>query len=551
MNPRTRRSKALSMTASGALALTLMGIVHGHSGNRAAASDDKGSADITPRSSVDTPAARSTEPPAAEERDRSRAPIQLDAKQRRTIGLTYGAAERRPLEKVIRTVGRFDVDERKITAVTLRIGGYIEDLFVNYTGQPVRKGEPLFSIYSPELASAEEEYLLARQTQQALGKSQVPSVSESAAALLRASRERLRLWGLTEQQIRRLEEAGKPDLARKIHSPVSGIVLEKMIVAGQSVQAGMTLYRIADLSTIWVYGDIFEYELPYVKVGQPAEIRLAYQPDRTFRAQVAYLYPTLDPKTRTLKARFELKNTEDLFLRPEMYGTVELRVPLGERLVVPKTAVLDSGRRQIVFVAAGDGRLTPRDVKLGDRVDDYVEVREGLSTGERVVTSANFLVDSESQLQGAESMMGMMGAIGMGDWKMESAKPMSMGADEPTSSPAAPEKGPGPFSAEEKQVGDLRVAVFPAGDTAKVGASAIRVRVRDATGAPVEQAKVSFNYPMDMPGMRIESSEATELGDGLYEGMARFTMGGPWGVVVQIDRPGKPGLREKFTVRVQ
>jgi len=146
--------------------------------------------------------------------------------------------------------------------------------------------------------------------------------------------------------------------------------------------------------------------------------------------------------------------------------------------------------------------------------------------------------------------MGMMGAIGMGDWKMESAKPMSMGAEEPTSSPALPEKGDGPFSAEEKQVGDFRVAVFPATDSAKVGRSAIRVRVRDASGLPVKQAKVSFNYTMDMAGMTIESAEAKEVGDGIYEGMAKFTMGGPWGVVVQIDRPGKPTLREKFTVRV-
>jgi Cu(I)/Ag(I) efflux system membrane fusion protein len=487
---------------------------------------------------------------AADRGESARAAIRLDAEQQQAMGVTYGVVERRSLDKTIRTVGRFDYDERKLAAVTLKISGYIKDLFVDYTGKTVRKGEPLFTIYSPELVSGEQEYLLAVRNQKELGKSQVPSAAQSAASLLRASRERLLLWDLSERQVRELEEAGKPSLYQTIYSPASGIVLEKMVVAGQSVQAGMTLYKIADLSTIWVYGDIYEYELPFVKVGQNAEIRLSYAPGRSFAARVAYVYPTLDPKTRTVKVRFELPNSTDDLLRPEMYGSVELRVPLGERLVVPKTAILDSGRRQLVFVAAGDGRLTPREVKLGDRVDDYVEVLEGLQPGERVVTSANFLVDSESQLQGAESMMSMMGAIGMGDWKMESAKPMSMGGgNEPAMKEPAPADTPS-FAVEEKRVGDLMVSVYPAAGTAKVGVSAIRVRVSDATGAPITQAKVSFNYTMDMAGMAIESAEAKQVGDGIYEGMAKFTMGGPWGVVVQIDRPGKPTLREKFTVRV-
>jgi membrane fusion protein, copper/silver efflux system len=499
---------------------------------------------------------------AGDDTDRGESPraaIRLDAKQQQAMGLTYGAVEQRSIEKTIRTVGRFDYDERKLVAVTLKVSGYVKDLFVDYTGKPVRKGEPLLTIYSPELVSAEQEYLLAVRNEKALAKSQVPSAAQSAGSLLRASRERLLLWDLTERQVRELEEADKPRLYQTISSPASGIVLEKMVVAGQSVQAGMTLYKIADLSTIWVYGDIYEYELPFVKVGQTAKISLSYAPDRSFEARVAYIYPTLDPKTRTVKVRFELPNSADRLLRPEMYGSVELRVPLGERLVVPKTAVLDSGRRQLAFVAGGDGSLSPREIRLGDRVDDYVEVREGLQAGERVVTSSNFLVDSESQLQGAESMMSMMGAIGMGDHKMESAKPMAMsgGAEFEAAPQAAASETPttaapgAPSSAiQEKQVGDLTVAVLPVTDTAKVGESTIRVRVRDSSGAPVKQAKVIFNYAMDMAGMAIQSAEASELGEGVYEGIAKFTMGGPWGVVVQIDRPGKPTLREKFTVRV-
>jgi Cu(I)/Ag(I) efflux system membrane fusion protein len=525
---------------------------------RALATDHAAMPEMPSRSEDATGTGQPAAPTTSDNADASRAPIKLDAKQRQIVGLTYGAAERRTIEKVIRTVGRFETDERKIADVTLKIGGYIKDLFADYTGKPVRKGEPLLSIYSPDLVSAEQEYLLALQTRKALGESRERSATESAASLVRASRGRLRLWDLTEQQIRRLEEAGKPDLYQTILSPTSGIVLEKMVVAGQSVQAGMALYRIADLSTVWVYGDIFEYEMPFVKVGQIAEIRPSFAPDRTFQARVAYIYPTLDAKTRTIKVRFDLKNTEDRFLRPAMYGTVEIRVSLGERLVVPKTAVLDSGRRQIVFVGGGDGRLSPRDVKLGERIDDYVEVKEGLSAGERVVTSANFLVDSESQLQGAESMMGMMGAIGMGDWKMESAKPMSMGGEGDSGGESkegikaeaekqlSSAKAPAP---EVKKVGDLLVSVFST-DTARVGPSAIRVRVRDSAGAPLKGGKVTLNYTMDMPGMTIESAEAKEVGDGLYEGIAKFTMGGPWSLVVQIDRPGKPTLREKFVVRV-
>jgi Cu(I)/Ag(I) efflux system membrane fusion protein len=476
-------------------------------------------------------------PSPAPGEDDIRAPVRIDAKQRQITGVTYGTAERRVLEKVIRTVARFDVDERKVAAVTLKVGGYVERLFVDYTGKPVRKGEPLLSIYSPDLVSAEHEYLLARQTEKALAKSQSSSVSESAVSLVRASRDRLRLWDLTEPQIRRLEQSGKPDLDATIVSPVSGVVLEKAVIAGQRVEPGAMLYRIGDLSTVWVYGDVYEYDLPFVKAGQPADIRLSSVPDRTFHAKVAYVYPTLDAKTRTVRVRFELPNTEDGFLRPEMYGSVELRVPLGERLVVPKTAVLDSGRRRIVFVAATDGTHEPRDVEVGFRSDDWIEVKEGLAAGERVVTSANFLLDSESQLQGAESMMGMMGAIGMGDRQMEGARPMSM----------AGERAP---AAEEKKVGDLVVAVFPATGIAKPGESAIRVRLRDANDHPVPGAKVTFAYSMDMPGMSIETAEAKESGDGLYEGTAKLAMAGLWSVVVSVDRPGKPTLRERFVVRV-
>jgi membrane fusion protein, copper/silver efflux system len=482
------------------------------------------------------------------------APIHLDQAQRQMIGLTYGVAERKPVEKVIHTVGRFDYDERKLAEVVLKVSGYIQDVFVDYTGKAVKKGDPLFSIYSPDLVSAQQEYLLARDNARALGESDVPGARESADSLLRASRERLRLWDLTDAQVAALERSGKPKLAQIIYSPIAGVVTEKTALKGHAVEPGMVLYKIADLSTIWVYGDIYEYELPLVRVGQEATITNSYDPTAHFTARVAYISPTLDPKTRTAKVRFELKNSADHVLRPETYGTVELHVRLGERLIVPSTAVLDSGRRQVVFVDGGDGRLLPRPVKVGGRFDDTLEIVDGLQAGERIVTSGNFLVDSESKLQAAESMMGMMGAIGMGDWKMESAKPMDMGGggatvpiQPPPSTPAAPPSAPAP---QGKQVGDLLVDVSPASEPTTKGESTIQVHVRDAKGQPVTGAKVSFSYTMDMPGMRIEQSEAKDVGNGLYQGTARFTMGGPWGLVVQIERSGMPVAREKFTVRV-
>src|SRR5262245_40476858 len=359
-----------------------------------------------------------------------RAPVQLSPAQQQLIGVTYGTVEKRPLTKVIRTVGRVEYNERKLAEVTLKIMGWIQDLYADYTGKLVKKGEPLFTLYSPDLVTAQEEYLLARRTQEQLEDSDVPGARASAQSLVRASRQRLLLWDLAPTQIRALEEAGKPQLYQTIYSPLSGFIIEKTAYQGHRVESGMTLYKIANLSTVWVEADIYEYELPYVHVRQEAKVSLSYYPGEVLTATVTYLYPYLDEKTRTGKVRFELANTPDWKLKPAMYATTELEVNLGEKLVVPEPAILDSGVRQIVFVDKGQGRFAPQEVQLGDRVDHYVEVRGGLTAGERVVTSGNFLIDSESKLQAAESTMGMMGAIGMGDWQMESAKPMEMGGME-------------------------------------------------------------------------------------------------------------------------
>jgi len=445
-----------------------------------------------------------------------RAPIQLNPTQQQLIGVTYGAVEKRPLTKVIRTVGRVEYDERKLAEVALKVSGWIQNLSADYTGKLVKRGEPLFTLYSPDFVTAQEEYLLALRTRAQLRNSNAPEARESAESLVQASRNRMLLWDLTAAQVHALEESGQPQLHQTIYSPVSGVIIDKTVFKGRKVESGTTLYKIADLSIVWVHADIYEYELPFVRVGQEAKVSLSYYPSEVFTAKVTYLYPYLDEKTRTGKVRFELTNTPDWKLKPGMYATTELIAPLGERLVIPESAVLDSGVRQLVFVDKGQGRFSPQEVKLGERVDHYVEVLEGLTADERIVTSGNFLIDSESKLQAAESMMEMMGAIGMGDWKMESAKPMEMSGGRRANT------GP-----QEKVVGGLTLRVSTAPEPAVLGDNTVRVEVMNVQGTPVTDATVALEYTMDMPGMMIDKAQAIHSGHGSYEARVRFTMMAP------------------------
>jgi Cu(I)/Ag(I) efflux system membrane fusion protein len=316
------------------------------------------------------------------------------------IGVKFAPAERRLLERTIRTVGRVEVDERQLARVTVKLEGWIDRLFVNYTGEHVKQGQVLFTLYSPELVATQEEYLIALHSSQTLGKSELPEVAAGAKALLAASRRRLLLWDIQESHIRDLERTGEVLTTLPIHAPLSGTVINKMAVAGLQTKPGDELYTIANLAHIWIVGDIYEYELPLIKIGQTADVSLSYAPDVSLKARIGFIYPTVDPQTRTAKVRFELDNPGER-LKPGMYTNLELKVPLGVRLAVPKDAILESGERQIIFIHLGGGRLEWRNAKLGVRAGDWVEVLEGVREGEHVVTSANFLIDSESQLKSA------------------------------------------------------------------------------------------------------------------------------------------------------
>lgn len=335
--------------------------------------------------------------------------VTIPPERLQTIGVKYEQVARRPLEKVIRTVGRVAVDERKLAKVTIKFHGWIEQLFVSATGDHVKRGQTLFTIYSPDLVASQEEYLLALQGRKQMGESEFPEVARGSKDLLEATRRRFQLWDITNDHIRELEKTGKVLKALPIHSPMTGTVMKKEALAGAHVEPGQELYTIADLSHIWILADIYEYELSFVKAGQTAAVTLSYDPGTVLTGHLSFIYPTLDPKTRTAKVRFELDNRDET-LKPDMYANVELRVNLGARLAIPQEAVIESGQKQVVFLHHGEGRLEPRLIKTGVKTGEWSEVLEGLKEGEHIVTSANFLIDSESRLKSViESMGGMPG----------------------------------------------------------------------------------------------------------------------------------------------
>jgi len=330
--------------------------------------------------------------------------VMLSVQKQQMIGVRSGEAKIMPLEKTIRTVGRVDYDVTKVARVHTKIPGWIEKVYVDCEGQLIKRGQPLFTVYSPELVSTQEEYLLALRAKGQLVESNFEEVSRGAQSLLASTRRRLELWDISDQQIDELARTGQVQKALTLYAPVDGVVLKRNAYEQTRITTDTNVYEIADLSTVWVYADIYEYEMPLIKQGQMASMKLSYFPGETSRGKVTYVYPYLEGKTRTLKVRMEFPNP-NLKLRPDMYADVEIKISLGKSLVVSEEAVMDSGVRQLVFVDKGNGYFEPRDVKLGLKLDHYYQILEGLKPGEKVVTSANFLVDSESRLSTATGGM--------------------------------------------------------------------------------------------------------------------------------------------------
>jgi Cu(I)/Ag(I) efflux system membrane fusion protein len=334
-----------------------------------------------------------------------RAAIALTPERRRLLGLRSEAVAEKDLTRTIRTVGRVAVDERRLNHVHVKYEGYVEALYVDFTGRYVEEGEPLLSIYSPDLVATQQEYLLALRARRDLQGRDV--LAQGGQGLLEAARQRLLFWDVRPSDLEELERSGQVMRALNVYSEHAGYVVQKMAYHGMRVTPSDTLYDIADLSRLWVLADVYESDLPLVRVGMRGEVSVPYLPGRHFGGAVSYIAPTVEEKTRTVKVRLEVSNPGDA-LKPDMFADVTLEAGIGRGLALPESAVIDTGARKLVFVDREDGHLAPREVRLGVKVGTDYQVLSGLRAGERVATSANFLLDSESSLRAA--LQGLGGA---------------------------------------------------------------------------------------------------------------------------------------------
>jgi len=437
--------------------------------------------------------------------------ISITPERQQLIGVKSVPATVRPMAKEIRTVGKVAFDETKITHIHTKVAGFIEEVFVDFVGKSVKRGDPLFTLYSPDLVATQEEYLLALRSKEMLKDSSFPWVSGGSTNLLEAARRRLLLWDITEKEITELERDGKAKRALTIYSPVSGVVTERAAYHhGRQVTPEMDLYTIVDLSTVWVLGETYESDLPHIRLGQSVRVRLPYAGGTKERAgKIIFISPMLNAATRTAETRVQFANP-DLTLLPDMFVDFEVRVPLGSQVAVPEDAVLDTGAEQYVFVDQGQGYFEPRAVKLGPEAGGYYSIESGLTAGESVVTAANFLLDSESRLKGAFAGMG-------------------------TPSPAhAAHQGAAPQNLNVEIKEPRR---------AKVGMNAIALVARDASGNPIEGAEVEVTLHMPRMGsMAPMTSKATlrHIGKGEYQGQVEIPMAWTWETTITASKDGRP-----------
>ena len=373
--------------------------------------------------------------PVYEDQVSSGSSVKIDPATVQNMGVRTARVQRTDFSRTIRTVAKVDYNEEKLYTVSSKISGWIEKLYVDYTGKPVRKGQTLLEIYSPDLVTTQQEYLLALKNQKMVGDSKFASVRDGAQSLLNASRQRLLYWDIPQSEIKRLEETGKVRKTLRLNSPASGFVIHKNAIDGMYVKEGKDLYQIADLSTVWVLASIYDNETPWVSTGQTAEIELPYEPGKTLEGKITYIYPYLDEKARDLKIRLEFPNP-GLQLKPGMYANVLIHTPpIKDALVVPVEAVIRTGKRNLVFIAREGGRFEPRQVNIGEESEDgKIRIIGGLLGNEEIVISAQFLLDSESRLQ--EAIQKML-AEKSGNAQTEAKPEMDM--DTKQSQPAASE----------------------------------------------------------------------------------------------------------------
>jgi RND family efflux transporter MFP subunit len=450
-------------------------------------------------------------------------PVQLSSEQMQSIAVKTGVVEYKQLSDDIRATGTVDIDERLVSYVQVRFHGYIRKVFANASYQYVKKGEPLFTIYSPDLVATQQEYLLARQNQQAMSSSTVDGVAMGAASLSIAAEQRLQQWDIPESEIAKLKETGKALSDLTINSPVSGYITERNALPNMYAEPATRLYTLADLSRVWVNAQVFQNDAGRVKPGNNTTITVDAYPNRTFSGRIEEILPQVDMTTRTVKVRLAISNP-GVKLKPGMFVNVNLQSALGRQLVVPASAVFQTGTRQLVFVDHGNGSLEPKDVVLGPRVGDDFVVLKGLKARQRIVTSANFLLDSESQLQAAA------------------------GAYTPPASGAS--------NAAPQQASSVNVDFTTDPNPARNGPNTFRVKLTSANGAPVAGADVTVTFFMpSMPAMGMGAmnvtTRLTQKSDGLYEGQGDLGSGGTWQVTITVQQNGQTIATKQLRVNAE
>jgi len=438
------------------------------------------------------------------------APLQLSPQRMQEIGVTTATVELKDVNNDLSVPGNVDIDERRLAYVQTRFPGWIQDVSVNATYQYVHKGQRLFTIYSPDIVSSEREYLLARQNQSAFAQDMHGTAAHESGWLLKAAEERLQQYGIPAQSISEIEKSGKVQHDIPIDSPASGYITERNALPNAYVQPETKLYTIADLSTVWVYANVFQNDVGRLKPGDSAQVTVDAYPGRHFNGRIDQILPQVDLATRTVRVRLVFSNP-GLVLKPGMYVNVAIAVRLGRQLTVPSSAVLQTGTRAAVFVDHGNGNLEPRTIQTGPQLGDTAVVLSGLKAGDKVVSSANFLVDSEAQLQAAA-----------GSVAPPTPQPSANAAPTPhvlidlTTDPSPPAKG----------------------------ANKIHVKLTGADGKPVAGAQVSVTFFMPaMPAMGMAAerlaASLTDKGNGAYEGSLQLSSGGTWQVTVTVQRGGQ------------
>ena len=449
-------------------------------------------------------------------------PVQLSPQRLQAIGVKTAVVEWKVVDDTLRVPGTVDINEQQVAFVQTRFPGWIQRVFANATYQYVRKGQALFTIYSPELVNTQQEYLLAKKNQKAFSQDMHGAAAEEGEWLVQAAANRMRQFGVPAREIATLEQSGEVQHDIEIDSPVTGYITERNTFPNQYVQPDTKLYTITELSTVWIYANVAQSDVGRLKPGNSATVTVDAYPGRSFSGRIDQILPQVDPMTRTVRVRLVFSNP-GIVLKPGMYVNVSIAAPLGRQLVIPSSGILQAGTRQIAFIDHGQGYLEPREVEVGPRIDDRVVVLKGLRAGEHIVSSANFLVDSEAQLQAA------IGSF------------------------APPPPGAGAATAMNAPTQQVAIDVTTEPSPPRKGSNIVRVKLTGADGSPLAGAQVTATFFMPaMPAMGMAAMRATsalnEKGGGSYEGSLQLDSGGTWQVTVTAQRNGQTIATKQFSV---